>query len=363
VPTSISAESEATRITGKAPTNLKVLQREQLDAYERDGFISVEGLVDGVWIEKLRAVTAGFIEQSRKLDTSNRIFDLEPDHTPDRPRLRRLVSPADLHETYWEFVSQSVLVDLVGDLIGPDIKYHHGKLNFKAARGGEEVKWHQDIQFWPHTNYSPLTVGVFLSDVEPGMGNVGFIPGSHRGALFDQYAGDDWVGCLGNDDLERLDLTSAVFPVGPAGSVTVHNCRTVHGSEPNRSGRERPLLLQTYAAADAVRPRAGRATTRDRVRSGRPESGRSSRFSSASAEYSARCCRGRAVRGPAQPARCIPTALSSLIRRQRSGERSCAHQVIGNAGRLAIPMSSGGLRSEGRKRVPNTMSQRMMFCP
>ena len=53
------------------------------------------------------------------------------------------------------------------------MKFHHSKLNFKAARGGEEVKWHQDIQFWPHTNYDLLTIGVFLEDVEPGMGEVG----------------------------------------------------------------------------------------------------------------------------------------------------------------------------------------------
>jgi hypothetical protein len=43
----------------------------------------------------------------------------------------------------------------------------------------------------------------------------------------------------------------AVYPTGPAGTVTVHNCRTVHGSAPNLSDQERPLLLQTYAPADA----------------------------------------------------------------------------------------------------------------
>ena len=51
--------------------------------------------------------------------------------------------------------------------------------------------------------------------------------------------------------MATLDLSSAVYPSGPAGSITVHNCRTVHGSSPNESDRERPLLLQTYAAADA----------------------------------------------------------------------------------------------------------------
>jgi hypothetical protein len=38
---------------------------------------------------------------------------------------------------------------------------------------------------------------------------------------------------------------------GPAGSVTVHNCRVVQGSKPNLSDVGRPLLVNVYAAADA----------------------------------------------------------------------------------------------------------------
>ncbi len=75
---------------------------------------------------------------------------------------------------------------------------------------------------------------------------------SHQGELFDQYDGDTWVGCLSDADVARLPLATAVYPVGPTGTVTVHNCRTVHGSEPNRSEHQRPLLLQTYAPSDAL---------------------------------------------------------------------------------------------------------------
>ena len=114
------------------------------------------------------------------------------------------------------------------------------------------MKWHQDIQFWPHTNYDLLTIGVFLEDVEPGMGEVGFVPGSHDGPLFDLYDGDRWVGALGDGDVARAGVERAEYPTGPAGSITVHHCRTVHGSATNRSDRPRPLLLQTYAAADAL---------------------------------------------------------------------------------------------------------------
>jgi len=230
---------------------VKILKPGQREAYERDGFIAVEGVVPQAWLERLLEVTAEYVEKSRELAQSDARFDLEPSHSATEPRIRRLNSPADQHATFWEFASQSPILDAVEDLIGPDLKFHHGKLNFKAPRGGEEVKWHQDIQFWPHTNYDLLTVGVFLCDVEPRMGNVGFVPGSHCGELYDQYDGDDWVGCLSDADTAALPLDTAVYPTGPAGTITIHNCRTVHGSAPNESEHQRPLLLQTYAPADA----------------------------------------------------------------------------------------------------------------
>jgi ectoine hydroxylase len=232
--------------------DLSVLTAGQREQYAEHGWLAVEGLIDFAWLERLRAVTNQFVDQSRELTESNMIFDLDAGHSADEPRLRRLSSPTDLHETYWSFASTSPIVDVVVDLVGPNVKFHHSKLNFKAARGGEEVKWHQDIQFWPHTNYDLLTIGVFLEDVEPGMGEVGFVPGSHAGPLFDLYGDDDvWVGALSDRDVANAGVERAAYPIGPAGTITVHSCRTVHGSAPNASDRARPLLLQTYAAADA----------------------------------------------------------------------------------------------------------------
>ncbi len=230
----------------------RVLTDSQRAQYRSDGWIAVPGVVDAGWLTRLRAVTDEFVEQSRALTESNVIFDLDVGHSAEEPRLRRLTSPTDLHDTYWELASQSPIVDVVVDLLGSNVKFHHSKLNFKAPRGGEEVKWHQDIQFWPHTNYDLLTVGVFLEDVEPGMGEVGFVPGSHSGPLFDLYDGDVWVGALSDADVASAGVEGAAYPVGPAGTITVHSCRTVHGSAPNSSERPRPLLLQTYAAADAL---------------------------------------------------------------------------------------------------------------
>ena len=197
-------------------------------------------------------VTDEWIEKSRSVTASDAIFDLEPGHGPDHPRLRRLTSPVQHDERYWRYASESIIGDIVADLVGPNVKFHHSKLNFKWAHGGEEVKWHQDIQFWPHTNYSPLTVGLYLYDCGPDQGPLGVIPGSHNGELFNEYNDkDQWVGCLADQDLERVALDRATYLTGPAGSVTIHNCRTIHGSRPNIAGEGRPLLLNVFSAADA----------------------------------------------------------------------------------------------------------------
>ncbi|MEM7019032.1 MAG: phytanoyl-CoA dioxygenase family protein, partial [Pseudomonadota bacterium] len=110
----------------------------------------------------------------------------------------------------------------------------------------------QDIQFWPHTDFSPLTIGVYLNDVDDEMGPMGVLPGSHKGMLYDLYAEDgSWAGAMKDADIATLDIGKIAWLKGPAGSVTIHNCCMVHGSVPNNSPRPRPLLLQTYSAIDS----------------------------------------------------------------------------------------------------------------
>jgi len=229
-----------------------VLTQKQRESYFADGYLLLEKIVSDDWLARLRAVTDEMVDESRGITKSDAVWDLEDGHGADDPMLRRLSSPNDKHPTYWAFASESILPDVVADLVGPNVKFHHSKLNFKWARGGEEVKWHQDIGFWPHTNYSPCTLGTYIYDCGPEQGPLGVIRGSHNEALYDQYndAGE-WVGCLSDADSAALDLSRAVYLEGPAGSVTIHNCRTTHGSKPNLSERPRPLLLNVYAAADA----------------------------------------------------------------------------------------------------------------
>ena len=231
----------------------KIMTQSQREAYFKDGFVLLPGLIDSEWLSRLRDVAAAFVEQSRDCEQSDGKFDVEASHSAAAPKLRRLSHPVDHDATFREFSLRGPVVDVAEDLLGPNVCFHHSKLNFKWSGGGEEVKWHQDIHYWPHTDFSPLTIGVYLEDVDDEMGPMGVVPGSQRGPLY-VLADDDgnWTGAIRDQEIAGANIDSAVYLKGPAGSVTVHNCCSVHGSAPNYSTRVRPLLLQTYTAGDSI---------------------------------------------------------------------------------------------------------------
>ncbi len=227
-----------------------------LSQYQRDGYVLLPSFLSDDWLARLRAAAAEYVEKSREIVASTRLIDVEPGHTAERPRLRRLVSPVDVHPDFYELAISGPIAQLACELLGGAARFHHSKLNYKWADGGEEVQWHQDIQFWPHTDFSPLTIGVYLEDVDDEMGPMGVLPGSQNGPLYDLYDdGGTWAGAMRSGDIDALGLDSGDAALswlqGPAGSVTVHNCCIVHGSRPNQSDRGRPLLLQTYSAIDS----------------------------------------------------------------------------------------------------------------
>ena len=299
-----------------------VLSDQQRRFYFDKGYLLVERVVPDEWVERLIAVTGEMVDRSRSLEQSDAIFDLEPGHTAGDRRLRRLTSPVEHHPAYWEFASQSIIADIAADLVGPDVKFHHSKLNFKWARGGEEVKWHQDITYWPHTNYSPLTIGTYLHDVGDDQGPLGAIGGSHNGRLYNQYSNGNWVGCLSEEDAAGIDTEGVEYLTGQAGSVTIHNCRVIHGSRPNLSDQGRAAAAQRLLLRRCLhlyRHTRCRAATKGR-----------------SCAAGRRC--GRTTTGV--PAWCRPTGRvatprSTRCSSRRSGTRSSSRRFRSRAGRCA----------------------------
>jgi ectoine hydroxylase-related dioxygenase (phytanoyl-CoA dioxygenase family) len=230
-----------------------VLDQRQRERYFEDGFLVVPNYVGKEWLARLRAVVTAKTDESRALSASNDEFDLAPDHTAAKPNIRRLRKAVDRHPDLWAFATDPTVVDLVADLVGPDIRFHSSKLNFKWSAGGDAVKWHQDITAWPHTNFSVLTFGVYLEDTAVDQGPLTAIPGSHRGTLFDQFDDEGgWTGAIMPRDAATLRTDTAVDLYGDAGTVVFLDCRVVHGSAANFSPRMRPLLLNVYASADAL---------------------------------------------------------------------------------------------------------------
>ena len=174
------------------------------------------------------------VDRSRSVAASDAVWDLDKaHHTPEHPRLRRLSSMNDHHPTFWEYASARTLrsPDAIADLVGPDVKFHHSKLNFKWSKGGDEVKWHQDIPSWPHTNYSPCTAGTYVYECNAKQGPLGVLRGSHNGPVVDQYdEAGEWTGCLKPAEAAAIDIGArwTIWKGRPAPlrSTTAARCTT-----------------------------------------------------------------------------------------------------------------------------------------
>ena len=229
----------------------RALNQAQREHYFEEGYVSVEGLVPDDVLAELLATTDSFVEASRVETQSGNVFDIGPGHSAETPVLRRIKMPDDQHEAYWRFAAET-LANVAADLAGPNVAYHHSKLNFKWFDETDRVKWHQDIQFFPHTNYNVFTIGCYLADTDMNNGPLAVMPSSHNEPLFDQYDADgNWTGMLSDDDAATLDMDRVDYLTGQAGTLTIHNCRTLHFSPPSKSMAPRPLLLNCFASADA----------------------------------------------------------------------------------------------------------------
>ncbi|MEM7115013.1 MAG: phytanoyl-CoA dioxygenase family protein [Chloroflexota bacterium] len=229
----------------------RVLSQAQREHYFKHGFVSVGDLVPAATVAELVRVTKSFVEASRQETESGRVFDLGPGHSTETPVLRRLKRPDDQHDMYWQFAN-GLMADVAADLAGPNVVFHHSKLNFKWFDESDTVKWHQDIQFFPHTNYNVFTIGCYLADTDMSNGPLAAIPGSHNEKLYDQYDADGkWVGCLSEKDAATVDMGRVQYMTGKAGTITIHNGRTLHFSPSSKSPSPRPLLLNCYTSADA----------------------------------------------------------------------------------------------------------------
>jgi phytanoyl-CoA hydroxylase len=236
-----------------------MLSKEQIERFRRDGFLVAANGATPAQIEAMNRALAGWIEESRAhtepfgppcLDGRAR-FDMGEEHSADRPALRRVNCPSDISPAYAEVMRNAAMVDMAADLIGPDVKFLHCKINLKLPGSNTEVGYHQDFAYVPHTNPDIVTALLMLDEVTEENGALTVVPGSHTGPVHSLYEGECFTGSVAADvtaDARRR----AVPAIGPKGSVCLMHGRLLHGSAVNGSARSRNLYICIYTAADAV---------------------------------------------------------------------------------------------------------------
>ncbi len=155
----------------------------------------------------------------------------------------------------WDLAVEPRILDLVEDLLGPDLVCTMTHYFAKMPGDTKQVSWHQDASYWPLTPSKVVTVWLAIDDIDDDNGPMMFIPGSHvHGQIpFDRSTEQD-NNVLNQSvrDPENWGGKPAAVTMR-AGQVSLHTDLLLHGSEPNRSQRRRCGLTLRYHPPDVRR--------------------------------------------------------------------------------------------------------------
>ena len=234
--------------------------------YRENGYVVVPGVLEPALVESLRQEMSEILDKARGLTAHTDVYDLEPGHRPDAPRVRRIKTPHRFLPGFEKLYRNPRLVGIVQKLVGSSVRLHGSKLNMKASRYGSPVEWHQDWAFYPHTNDDLLAVGVMLDDCTLENGPLLVVPKSHTGPIWDHHADGRFCGAvdpativaeidravplIGTRRLDELSPRAAAARIGPEclrsapGPAAVRvRCRrrvAAHGREGPRRLRRPP---------------------------------------------------------------------------------------------------------------------------
>lgn len=208
---------------------MAVLSDAQIQQYQAEGWLSPLEVLTGDEAAQVRARLEGF----------------EAEHGPfgTRPERSRAYLPFTWVD---EIMRHPRLLDMIEDLIGPDILCWNAIFWIKEPGAGSFVGWHQDITYWGLDNRELVTVWVALSEASEEAGCMRVLPGSHRQTLSHDETYDPDNLLTRGQHINDIDLARTVaMPLRP-GQVSFHNVATAHGSGPNHTGDRRIGLSLHY---------------------------------------------------------------------------------------------------------------------
>ena len=148
-----------------------------------------------------------------------------------------------------EFCCFPEIVDMVEQLIGPDIILWGSQLFCKPAGDGMAVPWHQDGQYWPIDPLATVTVRIAIEDSLPENGCMRYLPGSHRSRDVVAHELVEASNVALRQQIADIDESLARDDVLQAGQISIHDVYLIHGSSENRSARRRSDYAIRYMPA------------------------------------------------------------------------------------------------------------------
>ena len=133
------------------------------------------------------------------------------------------------------------ILDMVEQVIGPDICLWNMSFFAKPALNGKKTPWHQDGQYWPIRPLATCTVWIAVDAATKENGCLRYIPGSHKANRLMAHEVKNDPNYTLNQELApaEYDEAEAVDLILEAGQMALHDVYIAHGSEENRSPHPR----------------------------------------------------------------------------------------------------------------------------
>lgn len=147
-----------------------------------------------------------------------------------------------------ELIRHPAILDVMEDLLGPDLLLYTSRFFIKEPQSDEVAAWHQDSTYFGLRPYDHTTAWVALSNVSEASGPVEFAAGSHiRGQLLQRSnVVKNSVNTAGQIIVEWFDQSQTECAVLRPGQFSLHHTCTVHQSAPNHSDERRVGIALSY---------------------------------------------------------------------------------------------------------------------
>lgn len=214
-----------------------VLTNEQQQRYDEQGFLVVPGVLSEQRLADMQAEVEDL--HHRMHEDPHPDVGIAWEEESEIPRIRQLMNSELICQSIDAAIRDTDLLDLVEQLIGPDIMLFHSKLMMKAAGDGSFTPWHQDWGYWQHHSLRPTQLNCMIA-IDPQTeenGCIRFVLGTHKDGPIDHHRSDATsfnIGLPGD-----LDAYASVPAVMQPGDAVFFGPLVIHGSVPNNSTAHR----------------------------------------------------------------------------------------------------------------------------